>query len=116
MPLGRDDACIKPQVVYCSLIFIGAHRIMLVLMQLRFHKLGGVPIISQCSRDWWKVRYCLLLILAVFMLSGRMFPSVICSVVSMAIVPQDQGARGKSACIAMRLTLRNGGIGGAGRP
>ncbi len=35
--------------------------------------------------------------------------------VSMVIVPHDQGASGESVCIAMRLILRNGGIGGTGR-
>ena len=35
--------------------------------------------------------------------------------VSMAIVPHDQGARGESVSIAMRLTLRKGGSGGTGR-
>ena len=35
--------------------------------------------------------------------------------VSMAIVPRDQGASGESVCIAVRLTLRNGGSGGTGR-
>ena len=34
---------------------------------------------------------------------------------SMAIVPHDQGESGESFCIAMRLTLRNGGSGGTGR-
>ena len=53
--------------------------------------------------------------LAVFMLSGRMCPRARCNVVSMIIVSRDQGANGESACIAMRLTLRNGGSGGTGR-
>jgi hypothetical protein len=53
--------------------------------------------------------------LAVFMLFGRRCPRVRCNVVSMAIVPHDQGARGESVCIAIRLTLRNGGSGGTGR-
>ena len=46
VPLGRDSACISPHVPYCSLMCIGAPRIMLVLMLLRFHKSGGVPIMS----------------------------------------------------------------------
>jgi len=58
------------------------------------------------------MRYCLLLMLAVFMLSGRMCPRVGCDVVSMAIVPHYKGACGESVCIALRLTLRNGGSGG----
>ena len=53
--------------------------------------------------------------LNVFMLSGRICPRVRCNVISMAIVPHDQGARGESVCIAMRLTLRNGGSGWTGR-
>ena len=53
--------------------------------------------------------------LAVFMLSRRMSSKVRCDVVSMAIVPCDQGASGESVCIAMRLTLRNGGSGGTRR-
>ena len=53
--------------------------------------------------------------LVVFMLPGRMCPRVRCNVVSMAIVPHDQGASGESVCIDMRLTLRNGGSGGTGR-
>jgi len=56
-----------------------------------------------------------MLMLDVFMLSGRMCPRVGFSVASMAIATHDQGARGESVCIAMRLTLRNGGSGGAGR-
>jgi len=35
--------------------------------------------------------------------------------VSMAIVPHDQGASGESVCIAMRLSLRNRGGDGTGR-
>jgi len=53
--------------------------------------------------------------LVVFMLSGRMCPKVRCNVVNMAIVPRDEGARVESVCIAMRLTLRNGGSVGTGR-
>ena len=53
--------------------------------------------------------------LDVFMLSGRLCPRVRFKVVSMAIEPHDQGARGESVCIPMRLTLRKRGSGGAGR-
>jgi len=53
--------------------------------------------------------------LAVFMFSGRMCLTVRCNVASVAIVPHGQGARGESICIAMRLTLRNGGSCGTGR-
>ena len=49
------------------------------------------------------------------MFSGRMCPRVRCDGVSMAIVRHDKGASGESVCIAMRLTLRNGGSGGIGR-
>ncbi len=49
------------------------------------------------------------------MLSKRMCPRVRCNVVSMAIVPHELGARDESVCIAMRLTLQNGGSGGTGR-
>ena len=35
--------------------------------------------------------------------------------VSMAIVPHDQGTRGESVYITMRLTLQNGGSGGTGK-
>jgi hypothetical protein len=61
------------------------------------------------------MRYCRLLMLAVFMLSGRMCSRVRCNVVSMATVPHDQGASGESVCITVRLTLRNGGSGGTKR-
>ena len=53
--------------------------------------------------------------LVVFMMSARMCPRVRCNVVSITIVPHDQGASGESVCIAMRLALRNGGSGRAGR-
>ena len=56
-----------------------------------------------------------MVMLVVFKLSGRMCPRVRCNVVSMATVPHDQGARGESVCIVMRLTLRNGGSDGTGR-
>jgi hypothetical protein len=56
-----------------------------------------------------------MLMLALFMLSGRMCLRVRCKVVRMAIVPHHQRARGKLFCITMRLTLRKGGSGGTGR-
>ena len=49
--LGMDSACIIPHAVYCTLMFIGAPRMMLVLMKIRFYRLGGVPNMSQCNRD-----------------------------------------------------------------
>ncbi len=54
--------------------------------------------------------------LDVFMLSGRMCPRVRCNVVSMTIVPHDQGAREELVCVAMRMTLRKGGGSDTGRP
>ena len=68
VPLGSESACMRPHAACYSFMSIGAPRIMLVLMQLRFHKLGGVPNMSECSREWWKARYCRLVMLAVFML------------------------------------------------
>jgi len=88
---------------------------MLMLIKLRVQRLGGVLNMSQCNRDLRKVRYCRLPMLVMFILSGQICPRVRCNVVSMAIVPHDQGESGKSVCIAMRFTLRNGGSGGTGR-
>jgi len=88
---------------------------MFVFMHFRVHKFGGVPNMIHCKRDWWKVRYCRLLMLAMFMLSGRMWPKVRWRVVRMAIVPHDHGACRNSFCIAMRFTLRREDSGGAGR-
>ena len=51
IPLGRDSACISPHAMYCTLLFIGVPRMMLVLMQLRFHRLGGVSNMRRCNRD-----------------------------------------------------------------
>ena len=51
VPLGRDSACINPHATYCSFTCMVVPHIMFVLMQLRFHKLGDVPNMSQCSRD-----------------------------------------------------------------
>jgi hypothetical protein len=56
-----------------------------------------------------------MLMLVVSMLSGRMCPRVRCNVMSMAIVLHNLGYRGELVCIAMRLTLRNGGSGGTRR-
>ena len=72
VPLVSESACMRPHAAHCSLTSIGAPRIILVLMQLRFHKLSGVPNMSQCNKDWWTVRCCRLVMLALFMLSGRM--------------------------------------------
>jgi len=51
VPLGRNSACISPHAAYCVSMCIGSPRMMLVLMQVRFHMLEGVPIMSLCSRD-----------------------------------------------------------------
>jgi len=56
-----------------------------------------------------------LLMLSVFMLSGRIFPKVRWRIVSIAIVPHDHAACGKSFWMAMRFTMRNGGKRGTGR-
>ena len=50
VPLRRANACMILLETYCSLMRIGAQRIMLVLMQLRVQRLGGVPNMSQCNR------------------------------------------------------------------
>jgi hypothetical protein len=96
-------------MAYRCAILIGSQRIMFVFMQFRVHKLGGVPNMRQCKRDWWKLRYCRLLMLDVFMLSGRMWPRVRLRAVRMAIVLHDHGACRKSFCIAIRFTLRKEG-------
>jgi hypothetical protein len=44
--------------MHCCAILIGSQRVMFVFVQLRVHEFGGVPNISHCKRDWWKVRYC----------------------------------------------------------
>ena len=53
--------------------------------------------------------------LSEFMLSNRICPRVRWRVVSIAIVPHDHAARGKSFWMAMRSTLRKGGRGGTDR-
>jgi hypothetical protein len=75
--MGSACACMGPQVAYWCVIFIESQRInMFVFMQLRVHKFVGVPNMSQCKRDWWKVRYSRLLMLPELMLSGRVWPRV----------------------------------------
>ncbi len=73
---GSDCACMGPHVAYWCAILIGSQRIMFVFMQLRFYRIVGVPNMSQYKRDWWKVRYCRMMMLAVLMLSGRILPRV----------------------------------------
>jgi hypothetical protein len=51
IPMGSESTCMSPHACHCSLMSIGLPRIMSVLMQVRFHKLGGVPSMSQCNRD-----------------------------------------------------------------
>ena len=50
-----------------------------------------------------------MLTLAVFLLSGRIRPKVRWRVLSIAIVPHDHEGKGESFCMAIRLTLWNGG-------
>ncbi len=58
----------------------------------------------------WRV-----VMLAVFVLSGRICPKVRWRVVLIAIVPHDHGACGKSFWMAMRFTIRNEGRRGTGK-
>ncbi len=57
---------------------------------------------SQRKRAWCKLIICWRVIMLVGMRSGRVFPRVRCSVVSIAIVQHDHGSRGESFCIANR--------------
>ena len=56
-----------------------------------------------------------MLMLSVFMLSGRICPRARWRVVSIAIVPHDRAAGGKSFWMAMRFTLRKGARDWTGR-
>ena len=56
-----------------------------------------------------------MLMLSVFMLSGRICPRARWRVVSIAIVLHDHAANGKSFWMAMRFTLRKGGRGGTSK-
>jgi len=51
VPLRGDNACISPHVAYCSSLCIGTPRVMLVLLEVRFHRLNDVPIMSMLSRN-----------------------------------------------------------------
>ncbi len=74
--MGSAYACMGPHVAYWCAILIGSQRITFMFMQLRVHRFAGVPNMSKCKTDWWKVRYCRLSMLAVLMLSGRRWPKV----------------------------------------
>ena len=71
---------------------------------------------SKCNSVWWKVKYCRLPMLALFVLSGQMCPNVGCKMVRIAIVLHNQGACGESFCIAIQLTRLKGCGGGSGMP
>ncbi len=66
----------------------------LVLRHCIFKRSGGVPTMSQRKRARFKLSICWRVILLVGMRSGRVFPMVRCSVVSIAIVPHDHGSWG----------------------
>ena len=59
---------------------------MSLLMQSMFHRLGGVPSISHQRKAWGKVRMWRLVMLTVFMLSGRIRPKIRWRMVSIVIV------------------------------
>ncbi len=58
-----------------------------VLRHCIFQRSGGVPTMSQRKRAWCKLSIYWRVILLVGMRSGRVFPRVRYSVVSIAIVP-----------------------------
>ena len=101
-PRGRDSACRRLTCVWCSGIEIGGIVTMSVLRHCMFHRSGGVPIMSHCKRAWCRLSICWRVMLFAGMRSGRVFPRVRCSVVSIAMVPHDHGSRGESFCIAIR--------------
>ena len=72
--LRRNIVFINPQAHRRSFMWIESSHIMLVLMQLRFNKMGGVTSTSQCNKDWWKCIHWRLLMLVVSILSDRMCP------------------------------------------
>ncbi len=78
----------------------------LVLRHCILQRSGGMPTMSQRKRDWCRLSICWRVIMLLGMRSGRVFPRVRCSVVSIAIVPHDYCSRGESFCIAICLTLR----------
>ena len=61
---------------------------------------------SQCKRAWSRLSICWRVILLVGMRSGLVLPRVRWSIVRIAIVPHNQGAKGESFCMAIRLTHR----------
>jgi len=78
----------------------------LVLRHCKFQLSGGVPMTSQRKRAWCRLSISWLVILLLGMRSWRALPRVRWSIVSIAIVPHDQGAKGESFCITIRLTRR----------
>jgi hypothetical protein len=105
-PRGSKGDCNKLQRVRCSGIAIGEIWTILVLRHCKFQRSGGVPMMSQRKRAWCRLSICWRVMLLVGIRSGRVLSGVRWSIVSSAIVPHDQGAKGESFYMAIRLTRR----------